>query len=266
MPGWSLVLPPASVPTRGAKIMEKEIRLNGRSVPAMKMERHVVKIYEVYDYVITTHKQKLRIPLKVGDGTSPKKDYPKASDIKDLTLKDGKWTVTFEDGTPLEPADTVEVTPLPGQLRVRYAETLRREGWRVINDEQPTEGRGKTSEAKPWTMTEYLLFKMARDCPQLDAGTRKPPSHWAVFQAAWAERMTPYEMERKKKWKRRTAQERLKTVEVTFLGGQKVEDIAFDSGLNDNVDKQLEAGRQHGAKIHAHELLDNTKSQEEQDD
>lgn len=113
---------------------------------------------------------------------------------------------------------------------------------------------------RPLTMEENLLFTIATRCPDLDKKNRKKPSHWEVFLAAWKDRLSTYEMARKKGWKRETAQLRKKTIEDSLLSGNKIEDLCFDSGLLNNIESQLKETRKHNAQMNRRDLLDNTTS------
>lgn len=68
-------------------------------------------------------------------------------------------------------------------------------------------------------------------------------------------------MERIHKWKRKTAETRLKNIEVKLLNGRKINQLCVDPAIFRNVEAQLKEGRTHGVRIHAPTLLDNTKAQ-----
>lgn len=134
-----------------------------------------------------------------------------------------------------------------------------------------TESRNPyAAETEQVTLSEAVLFNVALRCPELDAPNRKPRrgatlGHWHVFLAAWKERLSCYEMERRKGWNRRTAQARLNNIERTLLNGKKVANLAFDAATFDAVNRQLEAGRQHGRRLNHRALLDNTDGSLDED-
>ena len=107
-------------------------------------------------------------------------------------------------------------------------------------------------------LKEAALFKLAHDCLDLDESTLKPPSHYAVLQAALIDGMNTYDMERIKKWPRKTAELRLKKIESKLLHGTKISQLHVDTSIFNNVDAQIDAGRKQGRKVYSQSLLDNT--------
>lgn len=109
------------------------------------------------------------------------------------------------------------------------------------------------------TLTETMLFDLAQKCLELDKATRRLPHHYAVLKAALVDGMNTYDMERLKKWPRKTAELRLKNIETNLLKGTRIKHLHVDSTIFRNVDAQLEDARRHGAKtVHRSSLLDNT--------
>ena len=111
---------------------------------------------------------------------------------------------------------------------------------------------------KKMELKEMALFKLANECLALDKSIRTPPPHSAVLRAALIDRMNPYDMERKNKWPRKTAELRLKNIETNLLNGAKISHLHVDTSVFKNVDAQIDAARQKGRKVHSPALLDNT--------
>ena len=114
-------------------------------------------------------------------------------------------------------------------------------------------------------LKETALFKLANDCLALDESIRTPPSHYAVLSAALIDRMNPYDMERNKKWPRKTAELRLKHIETKLLHGTRISQINVDSSVFKNVDAQIEAARNKGGRVYSPALLDNTHGDDADD-
>ena len=119
--------------------------------------------------------------------------------------------------------------------------------------------KAKAAPAKSLTTTEALLLQVAVKCSELDTKTRKKPSHWDVFLAAWKDGMNDYDMEKRKHWPRRTAGTRLRNVERTLLSGAKISALHFDPAILNSVQAQLKLAHDHHAKkTYLPNLLDNT--------
>ena len=137
------------------------------------------------------------------------------------------------------------------------------------------EGDGKThptdkehgDEEKPHSLEEHLLLKIALGCPGLDSKTRRRPSHWEVFLAAWKDGMSAYEMTRRHGWNRRTADGRLSNVQRSFLHGAKISQFQFSPAILRNVEAEISAAHEHNAeRIDPRAFLDNTTAAGEDED
>lgn len=129
---------------------------------------------------------------------------------------------------------------------------------RMLNRWSGKKCRAGIGTPKKLNLKEAALFKLAHDCLDLDESTRKPPSHYAVLKAALIDGMNTYDMERIKKWPRKTAELRLKNIESMLLHGAKISQLHVDTSIFNNVDAQIEAGRKQGRKVYSPALLDNT--------
>jgi len=120
---------------------------------------------------------------------------------------------------------------------------------------------------EPLTLEETVLLKIAMDAPKLDGHCRVRPGHWEVFLAAWKERMSAYDMARRKKWNRRTASARLSAVEQRFFRGAKVSEFLFDPSVLRSVEGQLRVAHAHSArKVYRPTLLGNTRTNENENE
>jgi len=128
---------------------------------------------------------------------------------------------------------------------------------RVLNKWSGKNGVG-IDDTEKLDLKEMALLKLANECLALDKSIRKPPSHYAVLKAALIDHMNTYEMERKNKWPRKTAELRLKNIETNLLNGTKFSHLHVDTSVFMNVDAQIEAARKKGCKVYSPALLDNT--------
>ena len=128
---------------------------------------------------------------------------------------------------------------------------------RVLNKWSGKNGAG-IDDTEIMDLKEMALLKLANECLALDKSIRKPPSHYAVLKAALIDHMNTYEMERKNKWPRKTAELRLTKIETELLHSNKISQFHVDMSVFNNVDVAIEAARKKGRKVYSPTLLDNT--------
>lgn len=136
---------------------------------------------------------------------------------------------------------------------------------RMLNRWSGKKCRAGIGIQKKLDIKEAALFKLANDCLALDESIRTPPSHYAVLSAALVDHMNTYDMERKKKWPRKTAELRLKNIETNLLNGAKISQLHVDSSVFKNVETQIEAAYKRGRKVYSPALLENTRENDSDD-
>jgi len=119
----------------------------------------------------------------------------------------------------------------------------------------PVAAANTAPPTEPPTLTTASLYDLSERCSK-ELPYRKKPSHWDVFIAAWKDGMNPYEMERRRHWKRRTCASRLKEIESKLLNGNKISSLKFDDSVFEEYERMVEAGREHGVRLRPHVLLE----------
>ena len=123
----------------------QRVEINRRPIPIMQAEGpYAVKPCWDYNFVLTTPDEVWTILLRIGDGSipGPSRRYPEPSEIRKVTAKGDKCTVTFVGNTTLVALKLPVIRRLPRDENVikvltreyqRYPETYRESHLRYID-------------------------------------------------------------------------------------------------------------------------------------